>query len=132
MGTFSDASELLDTIMEMLKEGGQNMREEQITAASTPEALADLYSLYMRRHSFQPGDLVTWKPGLDNRVLPQAGHPAIVIEMLPGERGEYTPEPTFPHTDSEPLDIRLALVTPNNHLFFVVDSRRLQLWTPPK
>ncbi|NMG31762.1 hypothetical protein [Aromatoleum evansii] len=81
---------------------------------------------------FKPGDIVQWKPGFQNRLLPRIDKVAIVLEVLP--------EPIFDsEKDSsctyfrEPLDIVLGLFLDSgphrgDFLSWHFDSRRLQPW----
>lgn len=71
--------------------------------------LRERYQALQRRHTFAPGDLVTWKAGMANRQSPKPGEPAIVIEVLA--------EPVFDtEMDSgstyfrEPLDLVLGVI----------------------
>ena len=79
---------------------------------------------------FKAGELVCWKPGLKNRLLPEEGHPAIVLEVLKDAILQEQFGPETPHY-REPLDIVLGILTPEGHfLQFHFDSRRLQRYTP--
>jgi hypothetical protein len=50
------------------------------------ERLRALYATLTTAYTFAPGDLVTWKPGLDVMHKPAVGHPAIVTRVLDAPR----------------------------------------------
>lgn len=87
-----------------------------------------------RRHTFRPGDLVTWKPGMSNKRIPRPGRPAVVVEILP----DPVMDPTRDAGDAyfrEPLDIVLGVfIEQGRHrgdfIAWHFDSRRFQPWTP--
>lgn len=54
----------------------------EATKVVTTDQLQSLYRSYVARNVFLPGDLVTWKPGLKNRVHPAEGEPAVVVRVL--------------------------------------------------
>lgn len=96
------------------------------------QALQTRFQALRRRQCFQPGDLVTWKPGLRNRRYPVDGRPAIVLQVLT--------EPVFDEELNsgsnyfrEPLDLVLGLVLEEgeqrgNLLAWHFDSRRFEHW----
>ncbi|NEX22779.1 hypothetical protein G3480_21150 [Thiorhodococcus mannitoliphagus] len=96
-------------------------------------ALRERYRSLVQRHSFAPGDLVSWKPGLRNKRIPRYDQPAVVIEVLD--------EPVLDRMDEagstyfrEPLDLVLGLIWDSNPgrgelVTFHYDSRRFQPWS---
>jgi hypothetical protein len=78
-------------------------------------------------HNFQRGDLVQWKAGMKNRIKPDLGQPAIVMEVLA--------EPLF-HAGAqpgsqlfrEPLDILLGIINSEDGAFLIFhfDKRRFE------
>ena len=94
--------------------------------------LRERHALLNQTHRFKPGDLVTWKPGLQNRRVPLYGQAAVVIGMLdePVLDSEQESGSTY---FREPLDIVLGVIWdrgPNRGEFvtFHFDSRRFQPW----
>ena len=87
-----------------------------------------------QRHDFNPGDLVSWKPGLRNRRMPRYGRPAVVIEVLLDpvlDDAKDSGDAYF----REPLDIVLGVfIEQGRHrgdfITWHFDSRRLQPWSP--
>lgn len=84
------------------------------------------------RHDLQPGMLVTWKPGLQNKRWPQVGAPAVVIERL--EAPLYDCDESGSAYFREPLDLVLGLfIDEGRHrgdfIVFHYDSRRFRPWT---
>jgi hypothetical protein len=85
------------------------------------------------RHRFAVGDLVTWKPGLQNRRLPRPGQPAVVVSVLdpPVVDGEQESGSTY---FNEPLDLVLGLFVDSGPargalLTWHFDSRRFCPWS---
>lgn len=97
------------------------------------QALTERYQALKRRHCFQPGDLVCWKPGLRNRLFPRADRPAVVLEVLavPVLDSETETGSTYCR---EPLDLVLGVFLDEGEhrgdfLSWHFDSRRFQPWT---
>lgn len=96
-------------------------------------ALLARYRSFTQPHRFQPGDLVTWKPGLKNRRVPRAGAPAVVLAVL--DQPLYDSEHDSGHTYfHEPLDLVLGLFMDEgdargDFLAWHYDRRRFQPWT---
>lgn len=96
------------------------------------QALQERFQSITTHHSFQPGDLVCWKPGLRNRHFPQYGVPAVVLEVLdvPVRDSEQESGCTY---FREPLDIVLGVFLDEGEhrgdfLAWHFDSRRFQPW----
>lgn len=49
---------------------------------SAIQALKRSYETYISNESLSTGDVVSWKPGMRNRTLPNYRQPAIVIEKV--------------------------------------------------
>jgi hypothetical protein len=91
----------------------------------TVEVLKRDYRLLLSAETFSPGQLVTWKQGLKNRLRPVEGEPGIVVEVL------TEPIVSEPEGDSgspyyrERLDIRIGVLGKNEQfMVFHYDSRR--------
>jgi len=126
--------ELLDRI---------GLNEENLSHFVDDEPLKDLegdlacvlqerFRLFDQVHRFNPGDLVTWKPGLKNKHIPRYGQPAVVIARLeqPVYDGEKDSGSCYFH---EPLDLLLGMVWDRDPgrgdlITFHYDSRRFQPW----
>lgn len=91
---------------------------------SAIQALKRSYETYISNESLSTGDVVSWKPGMRNRTLPNYRQPAIVIEKL-----QY---PIFDESQNagsqyfhEPLDLRVGFLDDNNQFVtYFYDSRR--------
>lgn len=95
--------------------------------------LRERYRLFNRPHRFNPGDLVTWKPGLKNHRVPRYGQPAVVIEVLATPILDSDKEAGSTYF-RQPLDVVLGLIWDADPgrgelVTFHYDSRRFQPWT---
>lgn len=92
-------------------------------------AIQDLkksYEAYISNESLSTGDVISWKPGMRNRTLPNYRQPAIVIEKM-----QY---PIFDESQNagsqyfhEPLDLRVGFLDDNNQFVtYFYDSRRFE------
>lgn len=90
------------------------------------QELKKSYEAYISNESLSTGDVVSWKPGMRNRTLPNYRQPAIVIEKL-----QY---PIFDDSQNagsqyfhEPLDLRVGFLDDNNQfVIYFYDSRRFE------
>lgn len=96
------------------------------------QALQERWQSFHTAHTFKPGDLVSWKPGLRNRRFPRYGAPAIVLEVLdePVRDNEKDSGNTY---FREPLGIVLGLFLHDGEhrgdfLSWHFDARRFQPW----
>lgn len=95
-------------------------------------ALQERYRQLARRHTFNPGDLVTWKPGLKNRRVPRSNQPAVVLDVLTEPVFDSERDSGSPYF-REPLDIVLGVFIDEgphrgDFLNWHFDSRRFQPW----
>jgi len=87
--------------------------------------LHDLAASYMESHEFKPGDLVTWKPGLRNRVMPDYGEAVVVIEVLAEPVFDQTTDSSSPYF-REPLTLRCLVVDKDGDaMIFHYDANRM-------
>jgi len=83
--------------------------------------------LYREAESFVPGDLVVWKEGMKNKLLPDYGEPIVVLEIFPLVRGDADGSVY----GCEPLNMRcLVLKNHDNGTFmeFAYDSNRFTMY----
>lgn len=100
--------------------------------ACLAQALRERYHALTVRHSFKPGDLVTWKAGLQNRRYPSYGAPAIVVTVL-DEVIHDAEESSGCTYFREPLDVVVGVFVEEGELrgeFLVwyLNSQRLAPW----
>ncbi len=86
----------------------------------------------LQAHAFAPGDLVTWKPGLQNRRLPKYGEPAIVLQVL-SEPVLDTEKESGSAYFREPLSLVLGVLLDEGNrrgdfLAWHFDGRRFTHW----
>ncbi len=110
-------------------------REEAMRENVVPGLLAlqlrTLYEAARQQHAFAPGDLVQWKDGLKNRLRPDYGQPAVVIELLA--------EPVFSTSDEDlgsgspdfhtPHGIVLGIMCDGQLLCYHYESWRFEPYT---
>ncbi len=80
---------------------------------------------YRRRHRFEAGELVRWKPGFMNRTLPAEQSTAVVLETLPAPVVSDHIEPTSTYF-REPLDLVLGVLDDGSFDILHVDSARFR------
>lgn len=98
---------------------------------SAIQALKRSYETYISNESLSTGDVVSWKPGMRNRTLPNYRQPAIVIEKL-----QYTIFDESQNAGSqyfhEPLDLRVGFLDDNKQFVtYFYDSRRFEKYRGP-
>ncbi|MEM4720893.1 MAG: hypothetical protein QXT73_02350 [Candidatus Methanomethylicaceae archaeon] len=125
----SDRPDLTDLLRAALAqyEGGANRRKAggKVVVVDV-ERLLQAYEQLTKKHTFKPGQLVTWKPGLKNFRRPNYDEPAVVVEVLE--------EPIYNTQDSVgspyfrmPMDIVLGLIDEDgDFMMYHFDSRRFQ------
>ena len=87
--------------------------------------LRDLAESYLNPHQFKPGDLVTWKPGLRNRAMPEYGEPIVVVEVYDEPIYDQTSDSSSAYF-REPLQLRCLLLDGDGDaLIFHYDAGRL-------
>ncbi len=95
------------------------------------EYLAQLKSAgenFIRKESFEVGQIVKWKKSLKNRSLPHTNQPAIVIAILDEPVISTDNESGSPYF-LETLDIILGIIVDDcTFLTFYYDSRRFEAY----
>lgn len=122
----SELAELLRAALAQYEDKLSRKNTEQKVVVIDAEQLVHAYEQFTKKHTFKPGQLVTWKPGLKNFKRPNYGEPAIVVEVLD--------EPIYTTQESAgspyfhmPMDIVLGLIDEEgDFLVFHFDSRRFQ------
>jgi hypothetical protein len=103
-------------------EEGKNYGEEQLSQ------LKAACSNFLRKESFEVGQLVKWKENLKNRKLPYKNQPAIVVAILDEPVISNEQESGSPYF-LEPLDIILGIIVDDNtFMTFYYDSRRFEAY----
>lgn len=133
----NSARDLLQRIgvqLDLSSDFGVDSEPSDTTDRDLALALRARVASLQRRHDFKPGDLVTWKPGLRNKLIPRQDRPAVVIEVLPDPVLDSERDAGNPYF-REPLDIVLGLfIEQGRHrgdfIAWHFDSRRFQPWSP--
>ncbi|AGX88725.1 hypothetical protein [Candidatus Symbiobacter mobilis] len=102
-------------------------------AANSPSTeLAELRERLLCRQIFTPGMLVTWKPGLRNRVLPLPGQPVVVERTLEGAIHDAKTRSGSPYF-REPFDLICGLLDADGeYAAYHYDSRRFMPYVLPE
>ena len=73
---------------------------------------------------FERGQIVSWKPGLKNRMFPDYGEPAIVTNVLPTPIFDLTETSAASPYFQEALTLVIGIFRDDDLLEFRVDGRR--------
>jgi len=99
--------------------------------AERARRLTEIATLMDATNDFHKGQLVRWKPGLRNRLLPGYNEPAIIREVLPApvydscERARCANSAEF----REPLTLILAILDPDGDFVeYRYDARRFEAY----
>ncbi len=77
-------------------------------------------------HIFKPGDLVSWKPHLRNKRMPESDKPAIVVEKLSNPIYSAKEDSGSAYF-REPLDLVIGVIDDDGDFIVLYnDSRRFQ------
>lgn len=92
-------------------------------APQDPTVLHMAFATYSIPHTFHPGDIIKWKPGLKNRRIQG---PVVVLEVL--DEPFYVEKDFSTPNFHERLDIAIGVIniTDGEFMSFYVDSRRFQ------
>ena len=129
---------LPQTIMshEQLLQAISSARSKTAAALLPPQETAQILKTRFQAlnitHTFQLGQLVQWKQGLKNRLRPESGQPAVVVEIFDApifDAHEQSASPYF----REPLDLVLGVLMPEDAGFtlFYFDKRRFEPFVTP-
>ena len=92
------------------------------------DRLKELYESYATNYNLRPGMLVQWKEGLKNRKFPKYNEPAVLLEVVLGQRDTEAEIGIQCHR--EPLEARLGVVDPAGEFEgWWVDMNRLEPYT---
>ncbi|MEW6496686.1 MAG: hypothetical protein AB1589_29810 [Cyanobacteriota bacterium] len=120
-----------DAIAELLKSFREEDTDSEEEKNYGEEYLAQLQSAcknFLRKESFEVGQIVKWKENLKNRKLPHKNQPAIVIGILDEPVISTDDESGSPYF-LETLDIILGIVVDDGtFLTFYYDSRRFEAY----
>jgi hypothetical protein len=124
-------SESQDRIFELLKTLSDKDIDSEKEKNYGEEYLAQLKSAcknFVRKESFEVGQIVKWKENLKNRKLPHKNQPAIVISILEEPVISTDNESGSPYF-LETLDIILGIIVDDgSFLTFYYDSKRFEAY----
>lgn len=84
-----------------------NMQNNGSEPAATAEEIKAAGMLYLEKNEFKLGDLITWKDGMRDCRFPEYGKPAVVIDILVGQRSATDDSGNH---ENEPWDVRIGLL----------------------
>ena len=114
----------IERLLEAMANGGEGEGKSPFQQQN-PKALEEAFQTLSEENAFRPGDLVEWKPGMQNR---RTSGPFIVVKVLDepifgDKEHESSGYPLF----REPLDIVCGVIDTNGEfLCFHYDSRRFR------
>jgi hypothetical protein len=80
-------------------------------------------------NSFEKGQIVSWKPGLKNRMFPEYGEPAIVTSLLQTPVFDLSETSAASPYFHEALTLVIGIFLDDDLLEFRVDGRRFTPFT---
>lgn len=88
------------------------------------EKLKAAFESMSQVNEFKPGDIVCWKDGLQNRIVPEYDEPVVVIGVSPGC---VNPEINYgsPYFN-EPIELQIGLFKDEYFVVFHADQRRFR------
>lgn len=119
-----------NTMTNQLEELLEDMVDQAAEQHDDHLKLTKLYELLMVKHKFQVGDLVGWKPGLQNKNTPNKKR-LIVTKIYENPIMDQAKDSGSSYF-KEQLDIVCAKLTDGSFLEYHFDSRRLQPYEPER
>jgi len=100
--------------------------EVSASVQTTRDLLTAVFQRFQTNEAFQLGQHVKWKAGLRNRLLPDDGDPAIVVEILDPPIVDPIQDSGSPYFQ-ENLDVRLGILDEEGQFqVYFYDSRRFE------
>ena len=128
MSKQQDIREEIAALLKSLQERDSIGEEQESYEEEYIATLKTACSNFLKKESFQVGQLVKWKENLKNRKIPYKNQPAIVVAVLDEPIISNEQESGSPYF-RETLDIVLGvLVDDNTFLTFYYDSKRFEAY----
>lgn len=110
---------------------GKTESENKMDPAEVKMKLRSAFGVLQAKHTFKPGDLIQWKPGLKHEKFPLENTPAIVLEVLETPIINPTENACSPYF-RQPLDLLFGTIAPDGtFLTFYGESRRYEHYVEP-
>lgn len=117
---------LRELLLNLFNEGNfeafQKLMSEQRTLAGK---LRNTLQVYQRANSFEPGDLIKWKPFMKNRLYPADSEPAIVVAVLPEPVYDNSQTAASPYF-REALDLVCGVIQDDVFITYHLSSARME------
>jgi hypothetical protein len=122
------SAELLKTFREAFREEDTDSEEEKNYGEEYIAQLQSACKNFLRKESFEVGQILKWKENLKNKKFPHKNQPAIVVAILDEPVISTDDESGSPYF-LETLDIILGIVDDDStFLTFYYDSRRFEAY----
>lgn len=121
---------ILSSLLKLIREKGLSKlpEEKQEYSEDYIKKLKYVCEDFLKKETFQVGQLVKWKKTLKNRKLPYQDQPTIVVAVLDEPITESQEDAGSPYF-REPLDIVLGMIDDEDtFLTFYYDSRRFEAY----
>jgi hypothetical protein len=104
--------------------------EQEEIIIQDPRKLVQAFMTYRNQDypGFEPGDLVTWKPGFRNRRVPDYGQPCVVFQKFKKHK-KSTVMVNKIQAIEDRVDMECAAFDDDGDLYvFLCDSQRMTFW----
>ena len=116
--------DLLMGLLDSIAEGKDNGWKHKQDASQ----LLEMYKSYYYDSGLEPGDLVCWKKGLKDRKTPNYDEPAVLVEIIRGQREKK--EDAGSLYFMSPIEARVGVVDKDgDFITWFVDLNRLERYT---
>ncbi|MBE9184559.1 hypothetical protein IQ270_07460 [Microcoleus sp. LEGE 07076] len=122
----SNQQDIIAELVNSLRDKSSANEEEKSYGEEHLAQLRDACENFLKKESFEVGQIVKWKKNLNNRKLPHQNQPAIVVRLLEEPIVSSDDESGSPYF-LEKLDIVLGVMSDRGtFLVFYYDSSRFE------
>jgi hypothetical protein len=115
-------------IESIFQNANRRMVEQEEIIIQDPNRLLKAFITYRDQAGFEPGDLVTWKPGFRNRRVPDYGQPCVVFQKFKKYKKSILTVNKIQAIEDR-VDMECAAFDDDGDLYiFLCDSQRMTFW----
>jgi hypothetical protein len=115
-------------IESIFKNANRRMVEQEEIIIQDPNRLLKAFITYRDQAGFEPGDLVTWKPGFRNRRVPDYGQPCVVFQKFKKYKKSILTVNKIQAIEDR-VNMECAAFDDDGDLYvFLCDSQRMTFW----